>query len=95
MEMSRIRFAVTTLALATAVSVAINQAHADQSATGTPSSEVTKTERAWEAKILSTDWMGLNPDGTFETGAHFLSAVKNGDYATPRGRFARAQITPR
>ena len=55
--------------------------------------EVTKVERSWESamqkkdsiaveKILASDWTGVNPDGTVETRAHFIAAVKNGDYAT-------------
>jgi hypothetical protein len=75
------------------VVAAIGHVEAGQSAAATPSSEVTKAERNWEAamqkkdsaavdKILAPDWMGVNPDGTLETRAHFLSAVKSGDYAT-------------
>jgi len=75
------------------VIAAISHVDAGQSAAPTASSEVVKVERAWETamqkkdsaavdRILASDWIGVNPDGTLETRAHFLSAVKNGDYAT-------------
>lgn len=54
---------------------------------------VTKLERDWEAamqkkddgavgKILSDGWTGLNPDGSSEDKAKFLSEVKGGNYST-------------
>jgi ketosteroid isomerase-like protein len=57
------------------------------------STEITNLERSWEkamnAKdgatvegIMASGWVGLNPDGSKDTRAHFVAAVKNGDYAT-------------
>ena len=77
-----------------AVLSAAGHAKAGQAAAGSNvAGEVTKIERSWENamhkkdsiavdKILASDWIGVNPDGTIETRAHFISAVKNGDYAT-------------
>ena len=41
-----------------------------------------KKDSAAVDKILASDWTGLNPDGTLETRAHFIDAVKKGDYTT-------------
>ena len=64
-----------------------------QSSSGAVSSEIAKLERTWETAmhakdgatvegILSSGWTGLNPDGSSDTRAHFVAAVKKGDYVT-------------
>ena len=86
--------AITAAILLLGVAVTGIRAQAGQGASSV-SAEVTKVERSWESamqkkdsaavdKILASDWMGVNPDGTLETRAHFLSAVKNGDYASTK-----------
>ena len=91
---SRIRRVALFFVLSGIVFAAARSTQAGQGAAGASvSAEVTKIERSWESamqkkdsaavdKILASDWTGLNPDGTLETRAHFLTAVKNGDYAT-------------
>lgn len=62
-------------------------------ASGDAKGAVTKLERDWESamqkkddgavgKILSDGWTGLNPDGSSEDKAKFLSEVKSGNYST-------------
>ncbi len=58
---------------------------------GDANAAITKIERDWEAamhkndaaavgKLLSDAWLGVNPDGSAEDKAHFLSEVKQGQY---------------
>jgi hypothetical protein len=93
---SKMRLGVVTFIVCGIVSVAGDGVQAGQRATGSDASvEVTRVERSWESaiqkkdsaavdKILAADWIGLNPDGTLETRSHFLTAVKNGEYATTK-----------
>jgi ketosteroid isomerase-like protein len=64
-----------------------------QSSSAAVSSEITKLERTWETAmhakdaatvegIVASSWVGLNPDGSSDTRAHFVAGVKKGDYAT-------------
>ena len=64
-----------------------------QSSSAAVSSEITKLERTWETAmhakdgatvegILASGWIGLNPDGSSDTKAHFVAAVKKGDYTS-------------
>jgi len=64
-----------------------------QSSSAAVSSEITKLERTWETAmhakdgasvegILASGWTGLNPDGSSDTKAHFVAAVKKGDYTS-------------
>jgi hypothetical protein len=81
------------LVLVGSIAAGVSRLYAGQTATAaTVSAEVTKVERRWETamhkndsaavdKILASDWMGVNSDGTLETRAHFLRAIKNGGYA--------------
>jgi hypothetical protein len=92
----KIRSVVALSMLVALAFIAERGAQAGQSTgSSSASAEVTKVERTWEAamhmkdsaavdKILASDWTGLNPDGTLETRAHFLAAVKAGDYATTK-----------
>jgi ketosteroid isomerase-like protein len=62
------------------------------SSAGDAKSAVTKIERDWESamqqkddaavgKMLSDAWTGLNPDGSTEDKAKYLSEVKSGQYS--------------
>lgn len=93
---SKIRWSVVTFIVCGIVSAGGDSVQAGQRATGSDASvEVTRVERSWESaiqkkdsaavdKILAADWIGLNPDGTLETRSHFLTAVKDGEYATTK-----------
>ena len=64
-----------------------------QSSSASVSNDITKLERTWETAmhakdgaavegIVASGWVGLNPDGSSDTRAHFVAGVKKGDYAT-------------
>jgi ketosteroid isomerase-like protein len=59
---------------------------------GGTSAEITKIEKDWEtamhnkdgdatSRILADNWTALNPDGSSEDKAKFVSETKNGNYA--------------
>jgi ketosteroid isomerase-like protein len=85
---------VSMIQLATAVAAVLvaTQASVGRAQTSV-SNDITKLERAWETAmhakdgptvegILAPGWIGMNPDGSTDTRAHFVAAVKKGDYAT-------------
>ena len=80
---------VWAIAIVAVILISVRGGHAQS----VVSTEITNLERSWEkamnAKdsatvegILASAWVGLNPDGSKDTRAHFVAAVKNGDYAT-------------
>ena len=78
---------------AIAVAAVLVATHASVGAQSAVSGDITKLERTWETAmhakdgatvegILGPGWIGLNPDGSSDTRAHFVAAVKKGDYTT-------------